>query len=222
MVPCDKVRSLAAAALLSSLLLAVSGCADGDAGADDAPSAGATETAGTEATSSAGSVATASSSPSAAYVPASAEGPAQNVPLPVMPEEAKQNSKEGLEAFARHWFDLLNYGYETGDTEPLRSLTGPECAPCNEWYPAIDNGFKDDDWMAGGTIDVLSVISDYVPTAEGRYQVLIQLVQDPIEFYGDVGHLDTIGGSETPVVQMIEASFTEAGWKTDELATIRR
>ena len=54
-------------------------------------------------------------SPSATYKPASAEGPAETVPLPVMPEEAKAESKEGLIAFARHWYELANYGYETGD-----------------------------------------------------------------------------------------------------------
>ncbi len=37
------------------------------------------------------------------------------MPVPVLPEAAKAETKEGLEAFARYWYSLLNYAYETGD-----------------------------------------------------------------------------------------------------------
>ena len=44
--------------------------------------------------------------PAASYKPADATGRAQNVPVPVLPEAAKAETKEGLEAFARYWFQL--------------------------------------------------------------------------------------------------------------------
>ncbi|MFP5313120.1 MAG: DUF6318 family protein, partial [Actinomycetes bacterium] len=65
--------------------------------------------------------ATPTPTPSAVYKPADATGPAQNVPVPVLPEVAKTETKEGLEAFAKYWYELLSYGYESGDTKPLSS-----------------------------------------------------------------------------------------------------
>ena len=40
---------------------------------------------------------------------------------PEMPAEASEASAAGAEACAGHWIDLLNYAYETGDTEPLEA-----------------------------------------------------------------------------------------------------
>ncbi|BAS13781.1 hypothetical protein AHiyo8_20840 [Arthrobacter sp. Hiyo8] len=54
----------------------------------------------------------------AVYKPADAKGKAENVPVPVLPEAAKANTKEGVEAFARYWYELLNYGFETGRLAP--------------------------------------------------------------------------------------------------------
>ena len=44
------------------------------------------------------------------------------MPVPELPEAAKAETKEGLEAFARYWFALLNYAYETGDMSGLNSI----------------------------------------------------------------------------------------------------
>ncbi|GAA4044349.1 hypothetical protein GCM10023063_33800 [Arthrobacter methylotrophus] len=63
-------------------------------------------------------------SPTPSYKPADHKGKAQNVPLPVMPAEAKAHTKEGLQAFMKHWVGLLSYAYETGDTGPLFEVTG--------------------------------------------------------------------------------------------------
>jgi hypothetical protein len=65
------------------------------------------------------------------YKPADAKGRAQNVPVPVKPAVADKNTKEGLEAFARYWYALLNYGFETGNLTPWTKLTSGSCEFCN-------------------------------------------------------------------------------------------
>jgi hypothetical protein len=40
------------------------------------------------------------------YKPADAKGRAQNVPVPVKPALADKNTKEGLEAFTKYWYEL--------------------------------------------------------------------------------------------------------------------
>ena len=162
-----------------------------------------------------------SPSPSAVYKPASAEGPAENVPLPVMPEEAKVESKEGLIAFARHWYDLANYGYETGDVEPLKAISGPDCTACSGLYSSIGKGYVENDWIAGAIVEVTSVASDFILLETGEYQVLVMFTQEPIEAYGPGGrHYNTIGEGN-PYVQLIEADFSNGRWTANEVVTVQ-
>ncbi|WP_258060470.1 MULTISPECIES: DUF6318 family protein [unclassified Arthrobacter] len=150
--------------------------------------------------------------PTAAYKPATAEGPAENVPLPVMPELAKEKSKEGLEAFAEYWYSLINYGYETGDPEPLKEISGPDCSVCAHFYSSLESGYDNQDWMAGSVVTVRDVHSDFILTPSGSYQVLIQIMQADLEYYGpgiDYGPSD---GTPSPIVQLMEASYENNSW----------
>ncbi|MBD8043226.1 hypothetical protein H9638_05300 [Arthrobacter sp. Sa2BUA2] len=163
-----------------------------------------------------------SPSPSAVYKPASAEGPAENVPLPVMPEEAKVESKEGLIAFARHWYDLANYGYETGDVEPVKAISGPDCTACIGLYSTLEEGYAEGGWFGGAVVSANSVSSDFIRMENGEYQVLVLFVQQPIEAYGPGGvHFGTRGEGK-PYVQMIEASFDSGEWTAQDVVTIKK
>lgn len=159
--------------------------------------------------------------PSATYKPASAKGPAENVPLPDMPAEAKAESKEGLIAFARYWYDLVNYGYESGDLIPIGSQTLGDCRDCSRYEQVITDGYANSDWIFGGQITVWGMDSEYVLTDAGRYQVLVQFSQDRIELRGPNDVLYTEHpGSKHPVVQMLEARWTDAGWVVEELVSL--
>ncbi|MCC3265429.1 DUF6318 family protein [Arthrobacter gengyunqii] len=158
----------------------------------------------------------------AAYKPATAEGPAENVPLPVMPDVAKEESAEGLKAFATHWYDLMNYGFETGDVEPLKQISGPDCVVCGTAYRILGNGYANDDWILGGTLVTMSTKTNYAVTSKGVYQVLIQIRQDPYEYRGPAGKLYEVNkGLEATTVQMIEATYTENGWFAHNAVTIQ-
>ncbi|MCC3282229.1 DUF6318 family protein [Arthrobacter caoxuetaonis] len=208
-------RRRAAAVFLSLAgVAALSACSDSpDPGANAAqsPTASASETASSPSPSP---------SPSATYKPASADGPAENVPLPVMPEEAKVESKEGLIAFARHWYDLANYGYETGDVEPLWNISGPDCFACKNYSDSVESGYVRDDWMAGSKITVQGVDSTYARTPEGRVQALVQFIQEPLEFYGPSGLLSTLEGNSVSSVQMVEATYSDGRWTAVDVVTI--
>src|SRR6478736_5308400 len=122
-IPISSRRHMAAAALLTAAVLTGTACTSGQA------SPGATPSSGSPATSSSASP-TPTPTPTASYKPADASGRAQNVPVPVLPEAAKAETKEGLEAFARYWYSALSYAYETGDMGPLDSVSAPTCASC--------------------------------------------------------------------------------------------
>ncbi len=65
-----------------------------------------------------------------------------------------------LEAFAKYWFSVLSYAYETGDVTTVQANESVQClsAPFVKGYvndirtALILNG----QWMAGGKIDIAS------------------------------------------------------------------
>nr|WP_304659957.1 DUF6318 family protein [Arthrobacter sp. zg-Y1116] len=183
----------------------------GDSGAGKQPSSPA---------ATASETPTPTPTPSAEYKPASAEGPAENVPLPVMPEEAKVESKEGLEAFARYWYEAANYGYETGDVGQVQEISSPDCTACLNYYDVVSRGFVDDDWMANSAIEVLDVHSDFVLTPDGRFQAIVYFQQEAMEYYGPEG-LQTMGEPDPAVAQLLEAVWTDNQWNAVALVTIQ-
>lgn len=202
-----------AVAVAGALML--SGCSgSGDRDAD------AAETPSVSSSSSSPEAPSPSPSPSAVYKPASAEGPAENVPLPVMPEEAKVESKEGLIAFARHWYDLANYGYETGDVEPLKAISGPDCTACSNLYPVIAEGYANGGWIAGAEVMLQDATSTFVLTEQSRYQATVQMLQDPLEFYSPIGKQKTQSGNSLPAFQLFEAEFDNGSWQAVEVVTL--
>ena len=62
---------------------------------------------GSSASPATSAVASETATPSATpkYKPASADGPAENVPVPTMPSDAALKSQQGLESFIPYWFE---------------------------------------------------------------------------------------------------------------------
>ena len=157
--------------------------------------------------------------PTTRYKPGSAKGPAENVPLPVVPVEAKTASKVGLEAFAEYWYETANYGYETGDTSLTQAVSGPECETCANYFEVVEGGYIGDDWMANSAIEVLQVHSDYVLTPDGRYQAVVYFRQEAMEYYGPEG-LQLEGEADLGVVQLFEAVWEGDHWVAANIATM--
>ena len=137
-----------------------------------------------------------------------------------MPEAAKVQSKEGLEAFARHWYELANYGYETGDTEPLRDVTLPTSGIGN-FYEVINTGYAEDDWIGRGHIKVRNMESEYVLTVENRYQIVADIFQDPVDFYEPNGSFTTVHPKINPGRQLMKIAYTEDGWRLENIVTLQ-
>ena len=213
-------------ALGLTAVLVLGGCSGsgGDPGAEAAeggfisaePSSSASPT-GSASTSPASTL---TLTPTAAYKPATAEGPAANVPLPVMPELAKQESKEGLEAFAEYWYALANYGYETGDLGPIRLISGESCVSCNSYLRVVEGGYRGGDWMTGAEITLQDTNSNFVKTEEGYYQAVVMFLQKDLHFYEAEGFIGTQPGNSSPVVQLIEAAYSPSGWFAIHIETL--
>ena len=88
-------------------------------------------------------------------VPASSKGPAKNWPVPKMPAAAKEKSKEGIAAFTKFYFELVDYTVLTYDTKPIKAVTERTCYLCaKQIIDPADGNRGHGGWHAGGETDV--------------------------------------------------------------------
>jgi hypothetical protein len=104
------------------------------------------------------------------------------VPVPVVPEAAKAETKEGAIAFATYWFSLLSYGYETGELSQFEAVTSPDCEPCTKAKSVINAWHTEGRWLIGGKITTPSVSSEFVRDVDATYQVVVQAQQTPLTY----------------------------------------
>ncbi|GAA3318302.1 DUF6318 family protein [Arthrobacter ramosus] len=172
------------------------------------------------ATPTGSATATVTPSPSPAYKPADAKGKAENVPVPVLPEAAKANSKEGVEAFARYWFQALSYAYETGDASIVDQISGPNCVLCRGLKDTIKLAWADGKWIAGGTLQTPSVSAKFSPGAESQ-QATVQVIHLPVTIYKIDGTLYQEPTKGSNRASQMVTKFDANGWTAIDLGLIR-
>ncbi|MEW1807347.1 DUF6318 family protein [Pseudarthrobacter sp. NPDC080039] len=211
-VPTGAFRS-GAGALFVAVALGLTGCAGGapaDPGSTSPPTTdGATSTPS----------ATPTPTPSAVYKPADASGPAQNVPVPVLPEVAKTETKEGAEAFVRFWYETLSFGYETGDTASLEKISGPGCVFCKGLRDGIAEAWSDGRWISGGKIQTPAITATIEPGTEPF--AVVQVIQSTIEIRKPDGTLLQKPTPATNTGSRAGITFGASGWTMTDLGLIR-
>ncbi|WP_336710840.1 DUF6318 family protein [Arthrobacter sp. USHLN218] len=200
---------LAASALLAAAALALTACG-GDAEGQPDPTA-------SPATSAAAETPTPTPSASPSYKPASADGPAENVPFPKMPEEARERTKAGLEAFTRYWYDLLNYAYESGDVSPIREITETSCKRCGDITQNIEEWHENGRWQVGGTVEIDGTGTEFVSNSAGQFHVSVQLAAEGIRYYTSGGKLEGTSPGTDFLVDVLVAKYEKGNWKTIDI-----
>jgi len=209
------VRS-GAAALVIGLSLALSGCNSGGS-----PGPGGTSSPVAAETPTASTTPTPTPTPSAVYKPADASGPAQNVPVPVLPEVAKTETKEGLEAFTAYWFELLNYAYQTGDVAGLESVTSPGCDYCSKLSTSLITNYQGNRWLSGGKITIPVRTTTFERSADGNFQVILQVLQSPISYYEPGGREFRTASNGSNTGNVLLANFEAGAWRVNDLHPLR-
>lgn len=198
-----------AAAFVVAAGLLLAGCAGG-APADPG-------TASSAPTGSASASPSPSPTPSAVYKPADASGPAQNVPVPVLPEVAKTETKEGLEAFARYWFEQVNFAYDTGDIAGVNALTSPSCEFCANITSSLTTNYQEGRWLAGGHITVPAASTTFERGPDGNYQVILQLQQETITYYQPGGGEFRTATKPSNSGNVLLVGFESGAWRVNGL-----
>ncbi|AXJ10147.1 hypothetical protein CFN17_11305 [Arthrobacter sp. PM3] len=131
----------------------------------------------------------------------------------MLPEAAKAESKEGLEAFARYWYTTLSYAYETGDIKPLESVSSSSCVSCGRVKKVVQGWHTEGRWLVGGKMVVEGVQTNFVETRPAEYQVLIQVYQDALSYYRADKTLDEKTEPSPAAGDIMIASYGGGSWK---------
>jgi hypothetical protein len=204
------VATFTAAALL------LAGCQGGST-ASATPSATSSTTASPTASGSASSVPP-SPTASPVYKPADAKGKAQNVPVPVMPELAKENSKAGLEAFIGYWYAQLSYVGETGDMSSWIPMIAQECQLCLSLQESGEDGYTNGRWLSGGRISVRTIEVRWTPDALQAAKV--QVIQEPIDYFNADGSLGRPRSEASNDAFAFFAKYVDGAWIVVDLGII--
>lgn len=73
---------------------------------------------------------------------------------PPLPVEAQAADVDGAAAFIRHYFDVVNYAYRTGDVAPLDAISAEGCASCLNVLDRAVQGNASGGGMRDGAISI--------------------------------------------------------------------
>lgn len=192
-------------AVVAAGLALLSGCSAGKRSLES-PSASA------DAPSSAPTSSQVSTSTPKEYVPASDKSPAQNVPVPVMPEAAKQHTKEGWEAFAKYFIEELNYMVETNDPSRVEALASGACDFCRVEIHFANFVAEQNQWSVDGVYSLHDVDALMAPDREGNIGGNLKFSRQDYALASDRGVLGTGKGIE-PSVWYLQLTPVNSGWK---------
>ena len=109
------------------------------------------------------------------YEPATLEHPARNVPKPVMPPEAKEETEAGAQAFLNYRADAQWYSIQTGDTSLVMEITSTDCAECLEQYEAYEKMYSEGNWAAGGFETAKIEPHSFTKRPDGGYNLPVRI-----------------------------------------------
>ncbi len=140
------------------------------------------------------------------FVAASADGPAQNVPKPVLPDAVQDNSAEGARATVEYFWQAVDYGRLTGETEPIAQVAHYVCESCNQLIYKWEQIYADGAWAVLATetrVKITEIQQNYSEERDEEWTaVFFEMAEPASEFYQD-GVLDQDASTE---------GATSGGW----------
>lgn len=146
------------------------------------------------------------------YKPATDQGPAENVPVPVLPAKAKEFSKEGLIAFTEYWYSTLGYAFETGDPELMMAVSDPGCRTCKAMEKTVVAGHSEGKWIVGGKMIIDPPNSTFEQVADGSYQALTMARQDHVKYLKADGTLSKDLGVTIAEMDILVGIYRDNSW----------
>lgn len=163
------------------------------------------------ATSSTTEPATESPSESATESPTSEAGG-----LPTMPEEAKEHTEAGAEAFVRHYIAAFNAVGLAPDSAPLEELSSNDCQTCANFADSID-WLADNNYRANGpSLAFRSAQAVGLGETVRVSATVDQLGGEIIDSSGDV--IESTDAQGELIMVFTLSRVNDNSWRVDEIA----
>ncbi|GAA3279391.1 DUF6318 family protein [Nesterenkonia halobia] len=127
-------------------------------------------------------------------VPASSEGPAENWSEPAAPAQLTENSEEGAEATLKYWWELDAYARNTGDTDPLKAISGDDCTFCINRVNRVIKTYDEGDWWTQESHKVGRV--GLTNQGDGTFKGLFEIDEGSFTAYYDTAEAEPVEGEE--------------------------
>ncbi|GAA1750891.1 hypothetical protein HF984_04390 [Rothia terrae] len=150
------------------------------------------------------------------YVPATAQHPALNVPEPVMPEVAKEQTFEGAKAFLEYWVDSANYATQTGKTASVtEALTGSDMEEERRIYEGYREAYQEGAWSVGSKRDIEIQDGDFQAVSNNLYDLIVVHTRTSGEIYEGDGtkseDIESFNTARNP--QLLTLKWENGQWK---------
>ncbi|MCX8455899.1 DUF6318 family protein [Paenarthrobacter ureafaciens] len=165
-----------------------------------------------------------SSSPSSGnpgvYKPADSKGKAENVPVPVMPELAKENSKEGLEAFIRYWYATYSYALETGDMGAWSACTDMTTPAARAHKESVAQNYIENRWIVGGRLTTPTVEIAWDADGLQPQSAKVQVIQEAIQYFDADGAKGQEDSPSTNTADAVFSRFEDDAWRVTDYGAL--
>lgn len=137
---------------------------------------------------------------------------------PEMPEEALEDSPEGVDAFAEYYLDVWDYASMTGDVAPMRNLGTEACEFCTDMVSGVeelaDEGLRAD----GPGKEVYMVATAY---GDEGYLTLIKFWEGGYSYVDEAGEVEwDLTSRESISLQMIVVDTPGVGRQVDFMTKV--
>lgn len=104
-----------------------------------------------------------------------------------MPAGAQAFTREGAEAFARYWFDVLNQAYAEVDPSGIQRISDPACGTCKNFLNSVETAVHEGKTYQGGEFQVVQAAA--APLEDKGAAVLVTLDVPELKVFDRSGAL---------------------------------
>ena len=162
------------------------------------------------------------SASSTGYEKATPEHPARNVPVPTLPEAAKEETFDGAKAFMQYWQDSMQYLVQTGDKQYAADAVSADAPGYAELFDKFGEYYKNGQWVTEGLPSYRLESDGYWGRVEGYYILYVYQSRPDGRLWDRSGNSKRIpGNSYNGQPQNIYLDYTDGEWKLIRISDIQ-
>lgn len=152
------------------------------------------------------------------YVPASADGPATNVPKPEGPESMTEQTEDGVKATVDYFWQAIWYLSVTGDPSSLNQIVTDSCTYCQEEVDYFTTIYSEGSWY----VTTPSTVADSSVSLKGSSSANAWISLDApatTMYFSDGSQAGSSSGTNGAGWE-IQLKFTDGHWVIAEATII--